>query len=205
MTGSGKTVFALWCLSRRSYHRMPWIIVDAKRDPTIKDLPRVRQIGVGDSLPKRPGLYVVRPETYHFADGTMTQWLWRVHKHEHTGLFIDEGYAFSRFDLALQAILTQGRSKKIPVIALAQRPAYISPFITSESEFKSVFFLQNRADIDRVKELMPGWLMDPQSLPPHHSYWYCALTREFDTFGPCPDEAAIMQRFDDRVSRRVYI
>ena len=41
MTGTGKTVFGLWCLSQRSYDKIPWIILDFKRDPVIRRLPQV--------------------------------------------------------------------------------------------------------------------------------------------------------------------
>ena len=203
MTGSGKTVFALWCLSRRSFHKMPWIIIDFKRDVTIARVPGLEEIGVDDKLPSRKGLYVVRPDPAEGTDGTMTEWLYRVWAQERTGLLLDEGYMLSRYDAGLRAVLTQGRSKTIPVIALSQKPVWVSPFVHSESEFKSVFFLQMPRDVDTVKEwLPPGRDVDPSRLPPHHSYWYHVASREFRRFGPCPGEDEILQTFDDRRVRR---
>ena len=41
-TGTGKTVFGLWCLSQRSYDKIPWIIIDFKRDMIFKILGTTR-------------------------------------------------------------------------------------------------------------------------------------------------------------------
>lgn len=203
-TGTGKTTFALWCLSRRSWHRMPWVIIDSKLDPGIAQIPRLEEIDINGKPPKKKGLYVVRPMPGDFDDGHVSSWLMRVWSQEHTGIFIDEGYSFRPQDRALRAILTQGRSKRIPVIALAQRPAWVSPYIHSESEYKTAFYLQTPADIDRMREWFPPGY-DNENLPDHYSYWYGRPGREFVRFGPCPPEDEIMQVFDDRGVRRVFI
>lgn len=210
MTGMGKTVFGLWHLSRRSYDVKPWIIIDFKRDDVIAQIPRLEEISIHDRIPSRPGLYVVRPEPADADDGHVTEFFYRVWRKENTGLFIDEGYMIKQNDRGLRAVLTQGRSKRIPVIALSQRPAWVSPFILSESEFKSIFFLQTPADIDRVREWLPhanehGKRVNPSTLAPHNSYWYCLTTREIRTFGPCPDEGEVLDIFDARRVRRYVI
>lgn len=210
MTGMGKTVFGLWCLSRRSFTEKPWIIVDFKRDGIIKQIPRCEEIDINDRIPRHAGLYVVRPEMQDETNGPVTDFLYRVWNKERTGLFIDEGYGMHPRDKGLRAVLTQGRSKRIPVIALSQRPAWVSPFILSESEFKSIFFLQTPADIDRVQEWLPrndlrGDRVNPAMLPEHHSYWYCLTKREFRTFGPCPDEQEVLDIFDNRRAKRYYL
>jgi hypothetical protein len=210
MTGMGKTVNGLWHLSRRRFDQKPWIIVDFKRDLIVKQIPRLEEIGIDDAIPKRPGLYVVRPEMQDESTGPVTDFFYRVWKREHTGLFIDEGYGVHPRDKGLRAVLTQGRSKRIPVIALSQRPAWVSPFILSESEFKSIFFLQTPADIDRVQEWLPrkhsgNIRVDPSSLQPAHSYWYCMHTREFRAFGPCPDENEVLDIFDRRRVKRYFL
>jgi hypothetical protein len=126
-----------------------------------------------------------------------------VWENERTGLFFDEGYMFKRFDPAVRAVLTQGRSKHIPVMALSQRPSWISPFIHSESSFKSVFFLQMPGDIQTVQEWLPR--CNPGDLPPHYSYWYGVKTREFALMAPCPNENAVLDAFDARRVRRYFI
>lgn len=207
MTGNGKTVFGLWMLSGRSFDSKPWILLDFKRDLIIEQIPHLTEIGLTDAIPKRRGLYVLRPDPADASTGAMTEWFYKLWRAEHTGLFIDECYNIKRFDVGLQAIMTQGRSKRIPVIALSQKPAWISPFIMSESEFKSIFYLFMPSDIDRIREWLPprddkGRAVDPSALPPHHSYWYCAHTREFARLGPCPDENAVLNIFDARRVRR---
>jgi hypothetical protein len=196
-TGSGKTVFGLWCLSRRSYHKMPWIILDTKGDPTIAKIPRLEEIDISAKVPKAAGLYVVRPTIDDFDDGVATDWLYEVWKRERTGIFIDETTQFKPMDRGLRAILTQGRSKRIPVIMLSQQPAWVSRWMHSESEYKSYFYLDMPADIDRVRETMPDY--NPLALGPHESYWRSTPQRLVVKFGACPGEAEILETFDSRL------
>lgn len=206
MTGSGKTTFALWQLAQRSYDRMPWVIVDFKHDPAIAKIPRIEEIPVDRKPPRSRGLYVVRPGPEDVDDDTVTEFFYDVWRNERTGIVIDECYMLKRFDPGLRTLLTQGRSKNIPMIVLSQKPSWISPFIHSESEFKSVFFLQMPVDIDRVREwLPPNRSINPGALPPHHSYWYNLPGREFASFGPCPHENAVLDMFDDKVFRRRFL
>jgi len=217
MTGTGKTTFALWSLSQRSYDKIPWIIFDFKRDAIIRKMPQLTEVDVSGEPPKWAGLYVVRPSPAEVDEGLATQFLYKIWAREGlphssrrgTGILIDEGYALNPRDRALRAVLTQGRSKRIPMILLSQRPAWVSPFMLSESEFKTVFFLQNKADIDRVCEWMPrtddrGEQVDPYMLPPHHSYWYCLTSRQFARLAPCPAEEAFLDLFDARRTRRFW-
>ena len=203
MTGTGKTTFGLWCLSKRAYHVRPWVIIDFKCETIIADIPRVEEIDIAGKVPKRKGLYVVRPTPSDIDDGLVTDFLFRVWERENTGLFIDEGYMIPRLDKGLRTVLTQGRSKHIPIISLSQRPAFISPFLLSESEYKSTFYLGHPADIERMNEWQPPCL--PQELPDHHSYWYGMKGRQFARLGPCPPASEILNTFDDRVVRRWYI
>lgn len=210
MTGTGKTVFGLWCLSQRSFDKIPWIILDFKRDPLIQTIPGLSEIDIADNIPKHKGLYVVRPMPADIDDGAVTSFLYRIWQKERTGLMIDEGYMIPPRDRGLRAILTQGRSKRIPVIALSQKPTWVSPFIHSESEFKSTFFLQMPGDIERVQEWMPatdqaGRVIDPYTLPDHHSYWYSLKGRELVRLGPCPDEDAVLTTFDERRVRQHFL
>jgi DNA helicase HerA-like ATPase len=202
-TGSGKTVFALWCLSHRSWPRMPWTIIDAKHDPTIRDIPRLEEIRVDQKPPKRAGLYVVRPEIADFDDGIVTEYLYNVWRQEHHGVFLDEAYMFPRNDRGLRTLLTQGRSKRTPMICLSQRPCEISSFIHSESEYKSVFYLDLPADIDRVRSYFPEY--DPDSLPKHGSFWRSTPERQVMMLAPCPPEAEIMDTFDSKIVHRRFL
>jgi DNA helicase HerA-like ATPase len=202
-TGSGKTTFGLWCLAQRNYDQKPWLIVDFKREAMIEKIPRIEEIGVDDKVPRRKGLYVVRPTIDDIDDGAVSELFRRIWEHENIGVFIDEGYMVPPRDRMLRALLTQGRSKRIPMINLSQRPAYVSPWLLSESEFKSVFYLDNPADVERVNAYMPA--VDPSKLKDHWSYWYQRPGRELVTLSPCPGEAEILDIFERRRVRRFWV
>lgn len=202
MTGSGKTQFGLWCLSQRNYDRKPWIILDFKRDKIIRKIPRLEEIGLNSSIPKHAGLYVVRPLPRDIDNGGVTDWFYSVWKRENTGVFIDEGAMLPQHDEGFRALLTQGRSKHIPVIMLSQRPAYISAYVHSESEFRTVFFLQHQPDLKRVKEYLPPGAPSPYDLPEHHSIWFAARDKNCMIMAPCPKESSILDTFDSKVVRK---
>lgn len=199
-TGSGKTIFGLHCLSRRSYDRIPWIIVDFKGDDAIARIPDLREIGIGDAIPKRAGLYVVRPLPEDVDSGAVKDFFFRVWKKERTGLFLDEGYMVPRFDTGLRTLLTQGRSKRTPLITLTQKPVWCSPQLFSESEFKSVFYLDVAGDIAKIGDIMPA--VDPRDLPRHWSYWYQRGERLLVRMKPCPPLPRILETFEARIPKR---
>ena len=197
-------MFGVWCLAHRSYTAMPWIIVDFKGDELIGQIPRLREIGMSEKIPRHPGLHVVRPHPNDIDDGGLTAWLFRVWERERVGLFIDEGYMIPQRDKGLRAVLTQGRSKRIPVIGLAQRPRDISTFLLSESEVKSVFRLDHPDDTARMREYIPGQdqhgrRIDPLLLPRFSSYWYSSEDWTLHRFGQCPAPAEILDIYDRRV------
>lgn len=195
MTGSGKTQAGLWHLQRRSYHRMPWVIIDYKGDQTIAKIPGLEEISVTSKPPKSKGLYVVRPLP-EVDDKNLDDFMWKIWARGKTGVFLDEGYMIGRYNKAYRALLTQGRSKRIPIITLSQRPAWISPFICSESEFIQTFFLQTVADEQRVAEWIPG--VRTSDLKPFHSYYWDVLRRELTYLAPVPKEGEILDRFDSK-------
>lgn len=199
--GSGKTVFGLWMLSQRSYDRMPWYVIDFKREPLIEDIPRIEETDIDGKPTKHKGLYMVRPTPADVDGGNVTRWLYRVWDHGKTGLFIDEGYMFrTQWNPALRACLVMGRSKRIPIIALSQRPAHVSPFILSESTHMSVFYLQMPQDVAKVREFLPD--IQPRSLPPHEQYYAYLKGRQLHHVGACPNEQEILNQFDMRKVRK---
>lgn len=199
MTGSGKTRFAVWALSRRSFDRMPWTIIDFKGDDLIAKIPGLRELDVTDRPPRKPGLYVVRPLPHETEK--LDEFFWRVWQRGRTGIFLDEGYMLERFDKAYRAILTQGRSKRIPVITLSQSPAWISPWILRESEFITSFYLNTPADIERVMQYMPA---NVSTLPRFHSYMWSVKERELVYLNPVPKDADILARFEVRQPKRLF-
>lgn len=197
MTGSGKTVAGLWHLSLRSFNRIPWVIFDFKLDGTIAKIPRLVEIDYNKKPPSKPGLYVVRPSRH--SEDEIENFLWKIWEQENIGVFIDEGYMINRYSKALRAILTQGRSKRIPVIMLSQRPSWISPFLLSESEYLQLFFMHNPRDIKTMRE----WVPFNGNLPREYNSIYFDVAQAKVTYlSPVPNEDHILSRFDDRLPRR---
>lgn len=199
-TGSGKTVAGLWALERRAFLKRPWVIVDTKRDPTIKRIPRLEEIGLKNPPPKQAGLYVVRPTPGE--DDLLEGFMWSVWHREKTGLFFDEGAAIARFSKAFKALLTQGRSKRIPIIGLSQRPSWLSPWFMSEMDFHQVLHVQNPADVARLEEWIPG--LQPTRRD-YHSQYYDVADNDLTYLRPVPNEDEILNRFDRKMPRRVKL
>lgn len=199
-TGSGKTRFGVWALSRMPFDKMPYIIVDYKRDDLIDGIDRAKEIDFGD-VPKHPGLYVIRPNPGD-DDDAIEQWMLRIWERGNTGLYIDEGYMLPQKPKgAFTYILTQGRSKHIPVIALSQRPAWVSRFIFSEAGFFAVFRLQHTDDYQTVQKYIPKDKVDIMAeLPDFHSTYYDAVKRVAFRLKPVPDDNAILSVFEDRLN-----
>ncbi len=204
--GSGKTVAGLWHLSRRNFDRKPWIIFDTKGDEVIEKIGHidgVHHLKLGE-MPGKNGLYIVRPMP-HQMDAT-DNFLWQIHARNNIGIYIDEGYALSKSD-ALNALLTQGRSKHIPIIILSQRPVLLSRFCFSESSFFQVFSLTDKRDRLTVQAFIPPESANlDQRLPPYYSLWYDVKQDRASIFSPVPPSETILGTFRDRLlPKRVAI
>lgn len=193
-TGSGKTVMGAWLLSEQPFDRMPYIVIDYKGDELFDGLDRIKEIGL-DELPKQPGLYRIRPRP-ELDDEATEAWLMRVWERERTGLFVDETYMLPNKG-AFRGILTQGRSKRIPVLALSQRPSFLPLFVFSEADFFAVFHLSIHDDKLKVKRMINGNAVDP--LPEYHSWWYDVKHDQRFIMKPAPSPDEIQQRIDDRL------
>ena len=195
-TGSGKTQAELWHLSLRDIDKRPWIIYNFKTDKSIEAIPHKRDISL-DELPLKPGVYVVHP-TPGQQDEVEAQ-LWAVLDKEGIGIAIDEGYMMGDRNQAFRAILTQGRSKEIPVIVLSQRPVWMDRFVFSESEFFQIFRLNHRKDRKAVEEFVPADLS--YRLPAFHSYYYDVGADKVTILKPVPEIEQIYRTFESRLKR----
>lgn len=191
-TGSGKTHAALWHLSRRNYDAKPWIIYDFKNDELINSIDNLQELGFNDPLPKQAGLYVVHPSPADTDE--VEQQMWRIWSQENIGVYIDEGYMVGTNNRGFRALLTQGRSKRIPMITLSQRPVWLDRFVFSESEFYQIFRLQHRGDVANVEQFVPYDLSE--RLPEYHSYYYDVPQNTLIVAKPVPDQAVILDTFD---------
>lgn len=198
-TGSGKTVAAAWHLSGQPFHKKPWVIVNTKGDALLNkigELPNVHHIGLNEKVGKR-GLYIIapRPDQQEQLDA----FLWQIWARENCGVYIDEGYMVGKIP-SFNALLTQGRSKKIPMIVLSQRPVWLSRFVFSEADFYQVFWLNDERDRETVQAMVPFPM--ERRLQEYHSYWYDVGTDQVAIFGPVPPTDTILETFSSRLHTR---
>ncbi len=210
-TGSGKTVGALHHLSGSSFDLKPWIIFDYKGDKLIRGIQDAgaREIDVRKKPPTKPGLYVVRPDVQEPA--ITNDFLLNVWRQEETGLFFDEGFMVpqNRPYKAFDHIMTQGRSKNIPVIACYQRPAWLSQFATSQADYFRVYHLHKPEDRAKANEYM-GEAKGPKGeligvnyrLPDHYSLWYDVGNDQATVLRPSPPPEAVLGAFEQRLGKR---
>lgn len=186
-TGSGKTTCGVWLLSAMPLASMPWVVIDFKRETLFDQvgMPPIREIDYG-TVPKRPGLYILSPNPGE--EEPLEDWLWRVWERENTGLYIDEAMLMPD-DKAMRAILQQGRSKRLPVIACTQRPVTIPRAFFSEASFFALYRVQDRRDYDTVRGFVPG---DVTSLlPEYHWRWYDVARNLLARMSPVPADRIV--------------
>lgn len=192
--GSGKTTFGMWLLSGRNFNEQPAVIINTKGDAFIDEIGRiegVKIISIHDT-PGEKGLYIVNVLPHEQDE--LDAFFHRCWEKENVLIYVDEGYSIQKDDW-FKACLTQGRSKRVPLIVLSQRPAWISKYVFSECNFVSLFNLQIRDDRKKVAEFVP--VDKNYRLPPYCSYWYNVKENSLVEFGPCPDNAAILKTFRD--------
>jgi hypothetical protein len=200
-TGSGKTQFGAWMLSYAPFDVQPYVIVDSKGDDLLNATDRIKEISLKE-LPKFPGLYIVKPSPED--DSALEAWLRSVWKRGRMGVYIDEAYSIpaqSGLTGAYRALLTQGRSKYIPVISLSQRPAWVSRFVFTEADFYAAFHLNDARDRATVNAFLPPDALSERS-PPYHSFWY-DVGQDFGALlRPVPDADSILDRIETRLAPR---
>lgn len=193
--GTGKTRLALWLLANHALD-IPWAIIDYKRDEHIAKLPaRKRRLGAG--LPWRRGLNLYQPGPQD--DNAVEKLLWSIYKRENMGVFVDEAHMLPQ-DTAVRALLTQGRSKTIPMIILTQRPRWVSRFAFSEANYFAMFPLSDPADRKTISALTE---LDPEGrVPPWHARWYDVANNSQNLLTPAPDPVKSARRIVARLKAR---
>jgi hypothetical protein len=189
--GSGKTQAAMWHLSQRNFLFMPWVVLDYKGDEMIQSIEGAIPWPVENPAPEHPGIYVVKP--HPGQTDLVDALLWSIWQTENIGLYVDEGYMLGTNNHAFRALLTQGRSKHIPMIVLSQRPRRMDTFVFSEAQFFQIFRLQRAQDVKAVEEFIPFDLS--ARLPEYHSYYYDVKANQISVMQPVPDEDAILDTF----------
>lgn len=195
-TGSGKTVAACWHLSLKPLDKMPWIIYDFKGDELINSIDRAKHVDL-DFVPgkKDTGVFIVHPNPSEEED--VEKQMWKLWERENVGVYIDEGYMVAR-NGAANSLLTQGRSKHIPMIVLAQRPVWLSRFAFSEADFFQVFNLTNKADRITMMGHAPIDLTGGR-LADYHSFYYDVGQDKTTLLSPVPPEKIILENIEKKL------
>lgn len=210
-TGSGKTIFGAWLLGLQRFDKRPWVALDFKGEELwyrVGD-PPMRRLRLG-SMPGKRGLY--RMDVNPGDEDELEEWLWRVWKKENIGLFIDEVSLVPR-KAAFKAILRQGRSKRIPVIACTQRPVDCDREVFSESQYRVLFGIEDmtrdypvikglfgNGDIREALARRDGMAAREERDPDARQRWtlyYDARQRKLDTLRPVPPPVSIASRLKD--------
>lgn len=195
-TGSGKTVFAVLLLSTRDYKVRPWYILDFKRDPTLAQLP-AQEIPLSTNPPKSPGLYVLRPRPSKTLQDELEAFFWALYEQEDCGLYTDEGTMISAHNHGFRGLLTQGRSKRIEMVTLSQRPVKLLGEVFSEATFFAVFNLTKYSDRKIVSDWLPDDLYTANTrLIQYHCIWYDVAEGWGTELLPAPAPDVILARFN---------
>lgn len=204
-TGTGKTVAAVWQLSNFPLDRKPWIVIDFKTDEHINGIPGARHVDLGFIPGKKDtGIFIVHPLPSD-ADAPklgekspIEQYIWKIWEREDCGIFCDEGYMMAR-NKAFEACLTQGRSKRIPMIVCSQRPSWLSRFVFSEADFFQVFHLNDARDQQTVQAFVPVTYEDQENLAEYHSLYYDVAKNKVWNFNPVPPIEEIYKTFESKL------
>lgn len=194
-TGSGKTLAELFHVSNANFDVMPWTIIDYKTDEHIAAISRAQYVTANDT-PKRAGIYVLQPEPKENISGYLTR-VWQRGNH---GIVLDEGYMISEVaenEERFVTLLTQGRSKRIPMIVLSQRPAWISRFVFSEADYIQAYRLNDRRDVKTVESFLPPNAY--KRLPEFHSVYYDVGRDKLTYLAPVPDEETTIAKIDAKL------
>lgn len=197
-TGSGKTQFGAWLLSLAPFDKMPYIIFDYKGDDLLAKS-GAKLISIKDSPPKKAGLYIVRPHPDDIFN--VERFLQKVWENGNTGLYFDEGYMVAK-SKKLEMIMVQGRSLRIPVIILTQRPVWVNKFSLSEADFFAVFQL-NKIDDNKTVQNYTTDFDFRDKLPPYYSRWYDVSQAKFYTLQPVPKQSIIIYNFKSKLKENI--
>lgn len=195
-TGSGKTQAAAWHLSLRRFDQMPWIVYDYKIDPLLNEIAGVEHIDT-ETIPSKPGIYLVHPHPDDLIQ--VASQMTHIWERENIGVYVDEGYMVcppGKPNSAFRLILTQGRTKHIPMIVLSQRPVWLDRFVFSECEFFQIFALTDSRDRGTIGSYVPANL--DERLPDYHSYYYDVAKDEMVVLKPVPEKSTILDSFARR-------
>lgn len=201
--GTGKTQASVFLLSERSYDRMPWVVINSKDDSLINRIPGIQEMELDDNAPKNPGLYVVNNAITDKAEKEeLNGLLARIWQRQKCGVYFDEASDATGLSW-FRRCLRQGRSRRVPIIAVTQRPVWLDRYVWSEASFYQGFALNLADDRETADRMVPDY--KKIQLEPFCSVWHDVKAGATFKLLPVPDQSAILQRFRERLptKRRV--
>lgn len=188
-TGCGKSTLARWLLKRSPGH---WVIINPKHTAAYDKLPDMNKIDGKDlgklerSIKKFKFTVVNTVSSNHKYLDDLVSYLHA--QYENLGLCVDELYTMHNHGIAgegLLAWLTRGRELKQSFLGLTQRPAWLSQFLFSESDYICEMQLGLLKDRKRMYDMTEQAIM-LDKLPEHYWVWYDINADSIRSFGPVP-------------------
>jgi hypothetical protein len=214
-TGSGKSQFAMALLSQARWDKMPYVFIDYKGEPLFLEMMdenpgMVKTLKVTDKAPKKPGLYYMQPIP-NVDDEAIDVFLWSCYHKGNIGIVVDEGYSLPQTRKnCFDALLTQGRTKNIPIIVLYQRPAWMSRFAVAQADFHAYFEQSDERDCITARAFIKPYI-DKQKgitittlspLPKYHCLWHDVGEGKTALLLPAPSRDAILETFRLRLNAK---
>jgi len=190
-TGSGKSTLANWLAIRSPGH---WLILNPKGTSAYKNLPDCNTVK-GINLNKiEKSLEEYRftnliPSPGQSTAENMDAFVEYMHQsYTGVGLIVDELYSMHKNGQAGQGLiawLTRGRELKQSFLGLTQRPAWVSKFVFSESDYVGGMSLVLSDDRKKMYE-MTGQSEMLGVLPEHEWLWYDIRKNSLRYLAPVP-------------------
>lgn len=190
-TGSGKSTWAKWMLLRSPG---TWIILNPKHTSAYESLSDsivIKSLDIAkiESSMKRRRYIIVNPETLESDPDTLDAFILMLHNGwRNINLCCDELYKVHKNGVAGQGLvgwLTRGRELKQSFLGLTQRPAWISQFLFSESDYIGSMSLLVPDDRKRMQKLTGRSEFD-KMLDKRDWLWYTIDTDRLRYFSEVP-------------------
>lgn len=196
-TGSGKSTLGMYLLLQSPGQQ--WIILNPKGTAAYKQLPdyvrinsldfqRVAKLLKETSRGKPRYRFIdVVPTRFQTEPEMLDDFVGDLHdSYENIGLVADELYTLHKNGRAfpgLIAWLTRGRELKQSFLGMTQRPAFVSQFVFSESDYIACMSLTTANDQKRIydvtgKDIVRG------HIPPREWVWFDAAENTATWFNP---------------------
>jgi hypothetical protein len=202
-TGSGKTTALAWLFSKADFVRVPWVVYDFKRDRLFSAWLHARiasPLPLTALPPNRGGIFIVRPNHTYADSERLEDQLWKILRRENIGIWGDE-VADMPNDRhgALKSLLSQGRSKNIPMLMGNQRPVDVNRSIISEASFLLVFRLADERDRKTVRGVVRATDDELRTIPEFTALWYDVARDDKKLLRGIPTADISSERIADRV------